>query len=383
MLTTNFNTALAKKLTNSLAKVMKQDSVATPPADAPQFVFEPVAQPLPKRLSPGMERYDPRQGVLIPADDIALTPQERPSLWKDATEKIGGGSRHTGRDYVLPYGPEDIMPGIHESPITNDLTRFPLFVKGAGDVDEVSMNDIDQAGLGDCFLLATLGAVALQDPQAIKNMIRENPDGTFTVTFKERIYGTNPPEYSDKPITVSPDFPGFVDGWNHAQPGDANGKGQKEIWPLVIEKAYAQLKGGYDVLHKGDQPINMMETITGRPAKVEPDPNDFQLGGIGKPIGQYNVVNKTFDDVVDDLANGKAVVFGTPAQRKDANGNPVAGETLPFGLVNSHCYVVENTYQDANGRQYLVLYNPWASSHPALVPYDAIYKGNTFSITVS
>lgn len=378
------STAVDQANNSPVANISPSASTA---ATMPTALAFEATSSLKDRLKRGwdLQRVDPRQAILRPADQIGIggAARERQTLWNVITDGPAVGRGHLGYDHVMPFNRSDYLGGVGESVITPDRTRAPLFVKGAGDVNEVSLNDINQAGLGDCYLMATLGAVAMQDPQAIKNMIRENEDGTFTVTFKERIYGTNPPEYSDKPITVSPDFPGFLDGWGHAQAADANGKGQKEIWPLVIEKAYAELRGGYDVLDKGARPVDMMEAITGRPAKVEPDRDDFSNAGVGSPIGLYNVVNKTFGDLADDLRKGKAVVFSTPAERKDANGMVIPNEPLPFDLVHSHSYVVESAYQDAQGKQWLKLYNPWGNTQPAPVPYDAIYKGSAFSITVS
>lgn len=49
------------------------------------------------------------------------------------------------------------------------------------DVPDVSA--IRQGSIGDCYFLAALGSAVSQDPLAVKNMIQEKDDGTFTVTF--------------------------------------------------------------------------------------------------------------------------------------------------------------------------------------------------------
>lgn len=263
-----------------------------------------------------------------------------------------------------PRGPDGEMP---------IMARAPLFHKGAKDVDEVAMNDIKQGGIGDCYLMATLGAVAHQDPQAIKNMIRENRDGTYTVTFKERLPFSNPPAYNDRKITVTPDFPGGIGGNQHAGPGDLDTKGFREIWPLVIEKAYAQYKGGYAEIGRGDKPHYMMELITGRPAVSDPDREDFSGIGVGKPIGQYGMSKFSFDDVANDLRNGKSVVLGT----SDAVG------TSMYGLRGKHAYTVESAYTDADGKQWLKLYNPWGNNHPAPIPYEAVKDSSLLTMYIS
>jgi hypothetical protein len=88
------------------------------------------------------------------------------------------------------------------------------------------------------MFLLPLHPFAKNDPERIKNMIRDNDDGTYTVTFKERVL-SDPPTYMDVPITVNADFPGGLNGTQHAQPGDTAAYGKKEVWPLILEKAYA------------------------------------------------------------------------------------------------------------------------------------------------
>ena len=51
-------------------------------------------------------------------------------------------------------------------------------------VGEPSEKDVRQGGLGDCYLLAALAAVARTNPSRIKRMVTDNPDGeTVTVRF--------------------------------------------------------------------------------------------------------------------------------------------------------------------------------------------------------
>jgi hypothetical protein len=59
----------------------------------------------------------------------------------------------------------------------------PLFVQGEGDSNPVSPTDVRQVGLGDCFLMASVGSVASRDPKVIQDMIHDNGNGTYTVTF--------------------------------------------------------------------------------------------------------------------------------------------------------------------------------------------------------
>jgi len=79
----------------------------------------------------------------------------------------------------LPFDQEDL-----ERMIRPEETPF---VRGEGDRHTVDPNDIRQGGYGSCGLLATLHSIAQQDPSVIQDMIQDNGDGTYTVTFREPV----------------------------------------------------------------------------------------------------------------------------------------------------------------------------------------------------
>src|SRR5262249_6721017 len=97
--------------------------------------------------------------------------------------------------------------------------------------------------LGDCWFLAGLGAIALSDPDFIKRQVRDNGDGTYTVTFYER---TGDGQFVPRQVTVDGDFPVDSSGnpvYDHPA-GD-------ETWAMIYERAFAQWKGGYDDIEGG------------------------------------------------------------------------------------------------------------------------------------
>src|SRR5262245_59518550 len=122
------------------------------------------------------------------------------------------------------------------------------FIEGAGDGNSVHWNDIDQNSLGDCYLMAAMGEVAKANPDAIKNAIKDNGDGSYTVTFQEKKgdgpFGLFGHHYEPKEIRVTPDFPMQDGSPVFAGVGDRDGA-QAELWPALIEKAYAQWQGSY------------------------------------------------------------------------------------------------------------------------------------------
>lgn len=145
------------------------------------------------------------------------------------------------------------------------------FIQDAQDGTDIHANDVTQGAIGDCYLMASLAAIARQDPQAIRRMIRPNDDGTYTVTLYERdgLFGT---ELRPVEMVVPAEFPLRDGAPIFARPGDA-ADGQRELWPMLIERAYAQQHGGYDRI-VGGYAHRTMEELTGvqgdayRPAEL-------------------------------------------------------------------------------------------------------------------
>lgn len=100
--------------------------------------------------------------------------------------------------------------------------------------------DFHQAGLGDCYLVAAVGQIALREPGAITSMFTDNHDGTYGVRFYD---------WNDKPVyvTVDSQIPYFktpdpVTG-ERVTPfgGPEIGATDRAKWGALIEKAYVQL----------------------------------------------------------------------------------------------------------------------------------------------
>lgn len=97
-----------------------------------------------------------------------------------------------------------------------------LFAEGKEN-DGVGLYGIQQGVMGDCYLLASIAAVAQMTPETIKRMVVDNKDGTYTVTF---------PGAKDEPQTVPAP--------TEVELGLYNGSTENGVWGSVIEKAYGQ-----------------------------------------------------------------------------------------------------------------------------------------------
>lgn len=273
----------------------------------------------------------------------------------------------------LPFDQEDL-----ERMIRPEETPF---VRGEGDRHTVDPNDIRQGGYGSCGLLATLHSIAQQDPSVIQDMIQDNGDGTYTVTFREPVEFMGLTFWREVKVEVSGPFEG-------ARPGDVAG-GKQEIWPAIIEKAYVEHfhpeYANEDGIWPGDQgvwPGDVMERVLG------PGSDTVETGDISST------------QMTDKLADGEVVVAWTPGFT-DGQGNSTVTEAQQelidhYGIYGGHAYAVSEvipagtTYVDPNtgeavtaSEDVVVLDNPhgagdvlmpysdyqevfgWVSSHPA------------------
>jgi hypothetical protein len=216
------------------------------------------------------------------------------------------------------------------------------YVTGTGDVNSVDWDDVKQGNMGDCYLVATMAAIARENPDAIKNMITENRDASGNVTsYNVRLYQRNGEgRLERRDVTV--DASQFSQ--NAARPGDSSGA-QQEIWPLIIEKAYAQLNGGYSNIAGGGWPEIATETLTGIEAN------------------SHTPSNYGFDQLQRDLGAGRPVIGWTPGDDKK---KPLLDGV---GLVGNHAYAVVDTKVE-NGVQMVKVYNPWGHTQPGTAEAD-------------
>ena len=108
---------------------------------------------------------------------------------------------------------------------------------------EPRMNDIQQLASGNCYMLAGLADLAKSRPQQIKDMIRDNGDGTATVRFYEKNGNNYTPVYVkvDKQVR---------------KVAKMTQGGENCLWVSVIEQAYVLSgihKRAVDTNNKGEK----------------------------------------------------------------------------------------------------------------------------------
>jgi len=242
----------------------------------------------------------------------------------------------------------------------NVASGTELYNTSGPNANEPSLGDIRQGSYGDCYFLASLGALDQHDPNAVKNMIHDNGNGTYTVSFHVQ---TQNGSYTTKQVTVSANeisTKGANMGWN-AMTDSKNGK--QVIWPAVVEAAYAKMNdtkkfgidlgisSGYNNIGGGGNPVPSLEILTGHVAQ-----------GYSPSGAELNNLQSQFD-------SGKLITVCT--LESDGNQAGYNKGTNPYGLIGGHAYTVTNVYM-RNGVEYVSLNNPWGFDQPQDIPLSKL-----------
>ena len=213
---------------------------------------------------------------------------------------------------------------------------------------DVHWNDVTQGGVGDCYFLSAIGAVAKADPSLLKKLIKGPfKDGSYEVTLhiKDLKFDINAERAPEK-VTISAEF--LVDA--NGNPIYA-GSGDTELWVMLLEKAYAILRGKeqLDMSHHGESYDALeagwgeegIEVLTGKEASMLWVPN-MSIQEISAQISSA-------------LADKRPITTGTipgPAEGKKATKEQVAAQKL--NIVLQHEYFVLS-FDGSN----ITLQNPW------------------------
>ncbi|MFC7623648.1 hypothetical protein [Microlunatus sp. GCM10028923] len=292
----------------------------------------------------------------------------------------------------------DASPTVNERYLVRDTERtIPLF---DGPPQREQSN---QGTVGDCGIVATLGAIAGHRPDAITNCIRQTGDGSFEITLHnvDRATQVDPvvrPNGDTTTYHLNDKLPVRTD--ESARPL-AGIQADRSGWAAILEKVVAAqdqtwsqaersgwqsewvhyLKGdidadrndlqlppspdasptGYDRLNLGStvsERTNLLAEITGEAAETRRIP-DEQAGA-----------QALLDELRSKLSEGKPIVLGSREQR----GNEIAPYP-PDVFSFSHVYEVIDVTTDK-----IQLRNPWGvdefgrSSNPPPLDADSFWE---------
>ncbi|MCU1532951.1 MAG: hypothetical protein JWO49_2522 [Arthrobacter sp.] len=228
-----------------------------------------------------------------------------------------------------------------------------LFALDSAGNPEISgdLTNIMQGDTGDCYFLAALLTVAARAPDTVLNMVHDNGNGSYTVSFHSRYNGVPGPVK----VTVNGDLP-----YSHGKPfenGIENIGGKNVSWAAIIEKGWAAANGnsykgidGTDLSNAQDHDVhNALYAITGK-AGIDRNPGGPMTG-------------VSFAQMQQDFTNG-LVTLGT----SNSKGKLVSNHSYALLGVNSsnQTVVVGNpeggqstlkfaTFQSTNINQYIAI----------------------------
>jgi hypothetical protein len=235
----------------------------------------------------------------------------------------------------------------------------PIAEQGPGDAHAVDRSDVNQGALGDCYLLASMMALADSNPDLLRNAINgPKDDGTYDVTLYKK-KGVLKKTFEAQTVNVTSSFVKNKDwGTDHyARGGDMDATGQTEMWVRLIEKAYAKMKGGFGKIHGGFEE-DALEALTGK---------EHSAHGFNGFLGMGKMSDADLKTAIQDaLSAGKPVTASTKFQFQVNGADKKEGD---FGknndIVGLHAYSVVAA-DDTN----ITLRNPWgnaaANSEPVL-----------------
>lgn len=213
------------------------------------------------------------------------------------------------------------QPQLNKDDAAPGLKDDFLYAQQKGDHSPVDPKgkDTAQGGLGDCYLIAAMAAIANASPQVLKDAIKYNKEKeTYTVRFYEEDWkGNKAPVY----IEVDSYLP-TVAG-NRNDPAYAGEPGQN-LWPAIMEKAYAKWKGGYEAMGNGGYGAQSMAEITGNKSQ-EKNP---------KSMKEEDVI-PYFEQAMKD---GMAIYAATENNRQSDAQTPFTGAGDSFGATITHTH---------------------------------------------
>lgn len=251
-----------------------------------------------------------------------------------------------------------------------DCTDMPLFSH------RPNIKDVEQGGLGDCYLLAGLISVVDQNAEEIMNIMKDNGDGTVTVCFKKQ--NARGADYTPCYVTVRKTIP-------VSEIGGSDSFSRGALWVKMMEKAYAA--SGLHILDKINEdrrklgidppldPVSLRDLIVRGEQKVDYDDIAGGSSGsftgllLGKKENQHLLEQNRTDHAVDRVCK-----LLEPAQEPNWENNSAFGNDSVDSLV----YEVLGKESSVRAEAFRTMEKP-AENTPAGDPVMRQYKDFTSS----
>ncbi len=249
------------------------------------------------------------------------------------------------------------------------------FVRGPGDLNDIDPNDVRQGGLGDCYLLSSLAAVARANPGLIRRLVRKVDAHSYEVTLyaKDHFWEERTPHT----IRVSDQFPVEANGRAaYAKPSDAGREGP-ELWVMLFEKAYATLEGSYADIVGGSGEEGMSLLLAG--GATTHATSDYSATALGKLLYEHLRAHRP---VTTGTTHGNVPLWSDELKQSypwlpDWFKDRSLSRGRQAGAVAFHEYSIAQV--DLKSRK-IHIQNPWGFSHLVLSFEDYQTIFTTFAV---
>lgn len=264
-----------------------------------------------------------------------------------------------------PAGPRDLAdPGLTLDATTKQPAPYGYQKNTRGaqlfGPNGIQALDVKQGAIGDCYLAAAMSSIAAVKPDAIRNAIKDNGDGTYTVRFYEVGWDGKKSTHME---TVDADLPHYGSAPAYAKSAEVvDGKQHMELWPSIIEKAYAAWKGSYEAIGNGGISGDVMTALTGEANRYQ------QTNGYGNNDALWTKMKAASD--------AKRPMTAGSGGKDDARyQDPKAG------VYGWHAYSILGVEEVPNGDKsdrFVICRNPWGVRRRSS---DAAAVGDTTNST--
>lgn len=197
--------------------------------------------------------------------------------------------------------------------------------------DGIDASDIRQGGLGDCYFLSSIAVLGNRQTRDKFVFVNDEAEWRECGAVCIKFFNGGKEQF----VIIDDFLPLYENGEDFIFTSTPSGK---EMWPMLIEKAFAKLYGSYSVIEGGLVDVCLSELTNGIPETfyTEREPNTAAL---------WNKTMKLYKA-------GHFLGAGSP------NSKGGDSDISPMGIVQSHAFSILRLVE-ADGHKLIQVRNPW------------------------